>query len=373
MKYYLIAGEASGDLHASNLMRELRNQDPQAVFRFWGGDLMQNQGGELVKHYRDMSFMGFFEVILHLRTIAGYFSLCKKDLLDYHPDVIILVDYPGFNLRIAKFAHARGIRVFYYISPQLWAWHSSRVKTIKKSVDRMFVILPFEKDFYSRYNYTVDFVGHPLMDAIDATGKFQDNAAFLQENGFNERPIVALLPGSRKQEIRKILKIMLQVIPDFNEHQFVVAAAPSVPANFYHHLIGDLPVKIVFGSTYELLHNAKAALVTSGTATLEVALLGIPQVVCYKGSFFSYLLARLMVHIKFISLVNLVMGKEIVKELIQADLTRENLSRQMKAILFSEDARSRITSAYALLAEKLGGKGASKKVALLMIQYLTQK
>jgi lipid-A-disaccharide synthase len=374
MKYYLIAGEASGDLHASNLMRELRNLDPDAEFRFWGGDLMQKQGGELVKHYRDLSFMGFMEVLFHLRAIGKNFSICKKDLLNWRPDVLILVDYPGFNLRIANYAHSKGLRVFYYISPQLWAWRSSRVKIIKKSVERMFVILPFEKEFYLNHNYPVDFSGHPLLDEINAEDKFQDKAAFLKKNNLKEtKPLIALLPGSRKQEISKILRIMLKVIPDFKEHQFVIAGAPSVPATFYKHLIGDRPVTVVFGSTYDLLHNSEAALVTSGTATLEVALLGIPQVVCYKGSFFSYLLARLVVHVKFISLVNLVMDKAIVRELIQAELTKENLSKELKEILYNKEIREQITSAYNLLNEKLGGKGASNKVARLMIQYLKQK
>jgi len=374
MRYYLIAGEASGDLHAANLMRELRKQDNQAVFRCWGGELMQMQGGELVKHYRDLSYMGFLEVILHLWTIAGNFSLCRKDILEYKPDLLILIDYPGFNLRIAKFAHAKGIRVFYYISPQLWAWRSSRVKQIKKSVERMFVILPFEKEFYHRHNFSVDFVGHPLLDEINVSGRFKDKTAFLREHGLNEsRAIVALLPGSRKQEINKILRILLQVIPDFPEYQFVIAGAPSIPASFYQHQIGDRPVKIISGNTYELLHQSAAALVTSGTATLEAALLGIPQVVCYKGSFFSYFLARLVVHVKFISLVNLVMDREVVRELIQSDLTREHLSRELNNILNNEETRKKVTSDYAALSEKLGGKGASEKVARLMIQYLKQK
>lgn len=374
MKYYLIAGEASGDLHASNLMRELRDKDPEAIFRFWGGDLMQSQGGELVKHYRDLSFMGFLEVLLHLRTISKNLSFCKKDILAFHPDVLILVDYPGFNLRIAEFAKAKGFRVFYYISPQLWAWRSSRVNIIKKAVERMFVILPFEKEFYQQHDYSVDFCGHPLLDAINGSMKFQEREVFLKAQSLHEsRPIVALLPGSRKQEIKKILEVMVQVIPEYPEHQFVIAGAPSIQESFYKSITGNLPVKIISGKTYELLHHADAALVTSGTATLETALLGIPQVVCYKGSLFSYLLARLVVHVKFISLVNLVMDREIVKELIQNDLTKENLSRELNAVLFSEDGRTKITSAYALLSEKLGGKGASKKVAGMMIQYLKQK
>jgi lipid-A-disaccharide synthase len=370
MKYYLIAGEASGDLHASKLMHELKIQDPEAVFRFWGGNLMQKQGGELVKHYKELSFMGFLEVILHLRTILRNLSFCKRDILLFHPDVLILIDYPGFNLRIAKYAHSKGIRVFYYISPQLWAWRASRVKLIKQSVERMFVILPFEKEFYLHHNYSADFSGHPLLDEINTDRKFRDKDSFLNENGLSRTPIIALLPGSRPQEISKILRIMLQVIPDFKEHQFIIAAAPSVPAEFYKHLIGDLPVKVISGKTYELVHHSEAALVTSGTATLEVALLGIPQVVCYKGSLFSYIVASWMVHVKFISLVNLVMDKEIVKELIQSDLTRENLSSQLNDILLGSETREKIKSAYRSLNEKLGGKGASGKVARLMIQYL---
>ena len=374
MKYYIIAGEASGDLHASNLMRELRGKDPAAAFRCWGGDLMQKQGGELVKHYRDLSFMGFLEVLLHLRTISGNLSLCKKDLLKFKPDVLILVDYPGFNLRIAKFAHAAGIRVFYYISPQLWAWRSSRVKIIRQAVDRMFVILPFEKDFYERHHISVNFCGHPLLDEIRDSSGFQERIYFLKEHDLNPtEPLIALLPGSRKQEIRKILRIMLQVIPGFPGYQFVIAGAPSVPVEFYQDMVGDLPVKIISGKTYDLLHNSEAALVTSGTATMETALLGVPQVVCYKGSFFSYTLARMIVHVRFISLVNLVMDREVLKELIQSDLTRENLSHQLGRILNNKDARTKIISAYAALNEKLGGEGASGKVAALMIQYLNEK
>ncbi len=374
MKYYIIAGEASGDLHASNLMRELKVLDTLAVFRCWGGDLMQKQGGELVKHYRDLSFMGFLEVLLHLRTITGNLTLCKKDLLTFKPDVLILVDYPGFNLPIAKFAHTAGIRVFYYISPQLWAWRSSRVKIIRHAVDRMFVILPFEKDFYEKHHISVDFCGHPLLDEIHDSSIFQQRTSFLMAHGLDEsKPMIALLPGSRKQEIRKILRIMLQVIPDFPGYQFVIAGAPSVPAEFYQDMVGDLPVKIISGKTYELLHNSEAALVTSGTATMETALLGVPQVVCYKGSLFSYTLARMIVHVKFISLVNLVMDREVVKELIQSDLNRENLSRELRSILNNMDARAKIISAYASLNEKLGGEGASKKVATLMIQYLNEK
>jgi lipid-A-disaccharide synthase len=374
MKYYIIAGEASGDLHASNLMKELKKQDPQALFRCWGGDRMHQQGGELVRHYRDLSFMGFLEVLLHLRTITSNLAFCKQDILEYHPDVLILVDYPGFNLRIAGFAHSKKIKVFYYISPQLWAWHSSRVRIIRESVDKMFVILPFEKEFYKRHDFNADFAGHPLLDEINGDTVFTDRQSFLHENGLNEElPIVALLPGSRKQEIREVLRIMLSAIPDFKDHQFVFAGAPSIDSDFYKELIGERPVKVIHANTYDLLHHSEAAVVTSGTATLETALLGIPQVVVYKGGRISYQLARMVVNVKFISLVNLIMGEEVVKELIQGDLTPFNISMELRKILFDTGSRNRMVAAYNSLREKLGGRGASEKVARLMIQYLQQK
>lgn len=373
MKYYLIAGEASGDLHASNLMHEIRKLDPNAVFRCWGGDLMQKQGGELVKHYRELSFMGFMEVLLHLKTITGNLSFCRKDILSWEPDVLILVDYPGFNLRIAKFAHQKGMRVFYYISPQLWAWHSSRVKIIKRAVEKMFVILPFEKEFYQRYNYPVDFIGHPLLDELDRDKRFIGRQEFLDTYGLAEKPVIALLPGSRRQEITEILQIMLRVVPGFTGYQFVIAGAPSVPLSFYKELAGDLPVTVVSGATYDLLHHSEAALVTSGTATMETALLGVPQVVCYKGTWLSYMLARMLVNIKFISLVNLVMDGEVVKELIQSELTPENLARELSRVLTDREAREKIKASYDALRMKLGGPGASARAARLMIQYLAKK
>jgi lipid-A-disaccharide synthase len=374
MKYYLIAGEASGDLHASKLMRELRKRDPQAEFRCWGGDLMQKEGGVLVKHYRDLSFMGFLEVLLHLRTILDNLSLCRKDLLSFHPDVLILVDYPGFNLRMARFAHEHSIRVFYYISPQLWAWRSSRVKIIKKYVEKMFVILPFEKEFYQRFHYPVDFAGHPLLDEINDQRKYEERTGFFHRFGLDASlPLITFMPGSRRQEITKILQCMIQVIPEFPGYQFAVAGAPSVPAELYESLLGGLPVKVISGATYELLHHASAALVTSGTATLETALIGTPQVVCYKGSFFSYYLARMVVDVKYICLVNLVMDKEIVKELIQKELTKENLTHELKEILQNPVYRNKIFDGYRQLGEKLGGTGASGKVADLMIQYIGKK
>jgi lipid-A-disaccharide synthase len=368
MKYYIIAGEASGDLHASNLMREIRMLDPDAIFRCWGGDLMEEQGGEIVKHFRDLAFMGFWEVLINLRTILGNFKFCERDILSFNPDVVILVDYPGFNLRIAEFASKNNLKVFYYISPQLWAWRSSRVKKIRKFVDKMFVILPFEKDFYKDHNYDVEFVGHPLLDVLQ-----NDNSVtredFLSRNSLPGKPVIALLPGSRRQEIKVMLGIMLQVIPDFPDFQFVVAAAPSVPPEFYREIIRNTSAGIVFGQTRELLRNSEAALVTSGTATLETALLGIPEVVCYKGNLLSYLVARQIVHVAFISLVNLIMGREVVKELIQGDLTRENLLSELKQVL-TPPQRAIMERDYNQLRQKLGGAGASQKAAGLIVQYL---
>ena len=371
MKYYLIAGEASGDLHASNLMRALRTEDPAAEFRCWGGDLMEAAGGVVVKHYRDLAFMGFIEVALNLRTILRNFSICQKELMSWKPDVLILVDYPGFNLGMAKFAATHGIRVFYYISPQLWAWRSSRVKKIKKYVERMFVILPFEKDFYARHDYPVDYVGHPLPDAIAESSAITP-AAFRESNLLDDRPIIALLPGSRTQEIPVMLKIMLRVIPGFPQYQFVIAAAPSILPEFYDDIIKGQQVRIVTGQTHELLRNAEAALVTSGTATLETALFGVPEVVCYKGNPLSVCIARQIIHVNFISLVNLIMGREIVKELIQHDLTPEKISEELGKIL-NEPGKTRIKNDYVQMAKVLGGHGASERTARLMVQYLKTK
>jgi lipid-A-disaccharide synthase len=371
MKYYIIAGEASGDLHASNLMREIRVLDPGATFRCWGGDLMEEQGGEIVKHFRDLAFMGFWEVLINLRTILGNFKFCEKDILSFQPDVVILVDYPGFNLRIAEFASKNNLKVFYYISPQLWAWRSSRVKKIRKYVDKMFVILPFEKDFYKDHNYDVEFVGHPLLDVLQNENSVT-REDFMSRNSLPVKPVIALLPGSRRQEIRVMLRIMLQVIPDFPDYQFVVAAAPSISPEFYREIIRDTSAAIVFGQTRELLRNSEAALVTSGTATLETALLGIPEVVCYKGNVFSYLIARQIVHVSFISLVNLIMGREVVKELIQGDLTRGNLVSELKLVL-TPSRRAMMENDYNQLRQALGGAGASQKAAGLIVQYLKKR
>ncbi len=372
MKYYLVAGEASGDLHGSNLMKELKRLDADAQFRYWGGDLMQQQGGELVSHYKERAYMGFLEVILHLRTILGFMAQCKADIEAWQPDVVILIDYPGFNLRIAEFAHEKGIPVHYYISPQVWAWKENRVKKFKRFVNEMYVILPFEKDFYkTRWQYDVHFVGHPLLDALK---DFETEEEFKVNNRLDERPVVALLPGSRKQEITKMLWVMLQVIKDFPNHQFVIAGAPSQSVEFYNSLIpseAKNAVKIISNKTYDILSIAEAALVTSGTATLETALFEVPEVVCYKGSSVSYLIAKQLVkNIKYISLVNLVMDKELVRELIQGDMTVKNIKKELAAIVEGGEKRHTILQGYKELKNKLGNEGASANTAQLIYKSI---
>ena len=369
MKVYIIAGEASGDLHAADLIHELKKNISSLSIRAWGGDLMKDEGAEIVKHYRDLAFMGFTEVILNLRTILKNIDFCKKDILDYKPDAVILVDYPGFNLRIAEFVKKQGLPVYYYISPQVWAWKSSRVKKIKEVVDKMFVILPFEKEFYNKFNYDVEYVGHPLPDVIKRKQKsFSDFKAFQIKYSLNDKPIIALLPGSRKQEIETMLPLMLTVKEKFPEYQFIVAAAPSQAEKFYKKFISD-DVNLIADSTYELLSHSYAALVTSGTATLETALLNVPQVVCYKGGEISYFIAKSLVKIKFISLVNLIMNKEVVKELIQNNLNTNSLFLELKKIL-DQDQRDKIFSDYKLLQEKLNTGGAATKTANLIVEHL---
>jgi len=371
MKFYIIAGEASGDLHASNLMRELKKLNASAEFRCWGGDMMKEQGAELVKHYKELAFMGFAEVILNLRTILKNIELCKKDILAYKPDVLILVDYPGFNLRIAEFAKRNGLKVFYYISPQVWAWKQSRVHHIKKYVDRMFVILPFEKEFYKKYNYEVDFVGHPLLDALEQRKKTKDSFEdFVKKNKLNNKPIVAILPGSRKQEIEKMLTVMAKMSAYYSDYQLVAAGVSTQQKDFYLNLIGNQEVKVLFGKTYDLLEQSAAALVTSGTATLETALFGIPEVVCYKGGMISFQIAKRLVKVEYISLVNLIMGKEVVKELIQNEFNENNLLKETDKLLNDKSYRSKMISEMEQLKKNLGGAGASEKTARLMMEYL---
>src|ERR1035437_1552325 len=374
MNYYFIAGEASGDLHAANLIKELRINDANANIRAWGGDRMGREGAVLVKHYKDLAFMGFVEVLKNMRTIFHNLDFCKKDILAFKPDVLILVDYPGFNLRIAEWAHEQGIRVFYYISPQIWAWKQSRVKQIRHTVDKMFVILPFEKDFYKRFGVEVDFVGHPLLDAIAAETEEHTFVAeeFIIRNKLSDKPLIALLPGSRKQEITVMLRKMMSVIDLFPEYQFVIAGVDAVPEDFYQSVIGTRSVKLIFKQTHELLRSSVAALVTSGTATLETALLNVPEVVCYQGGYISYLIARQLIKVKYISLVNLIMDRVVVKELIQDQLNTNNLKRELDLILKSPEERQRIFSDYAELRHLLGDKGASKKAAQLINEYLYQ-
>jgi lipid-A-disaccharide synthase len=366
MRYYIIAGEASGDLHASNLMKELRKADPGAEFRCWGGDLMQAAGGELVKHYRDLAYMGFSEVVLNIRTILKNMKFCKEDITRFNPDALILIDYPGFNLRIADFAHRKGFKVIYYISPQVWAWKKSRVFSIRKNVDKMLVILPFEEDFYKRYDYRVEFVGHPLLDVVSTPSSYPGIEAFRKANGLDEKPIIALLPGSRKQEIKRMLPQMAAMAGEFPAYEFVIAGAPGIEPSFYKEIKETEGLKIIFAQTQEVLRHAFAAMVTSGTATLETALYGIPQVVCYQGSAISYAIARRIVDVKFISLVNLIMDRKVVTELIQDDFNDKNLEDELHAIL-EESHRAEILSAYKELREKLGGEGASARAAAAIV------
>lgn len=377
MKYYIIAGEASGDLHGSNLIKALKTEDKEADIKAWGGDMMQAAGADMRKHFRDLAFMGFLEVVKNLKTILHNIAFCKKDILAFQPDVVLFIDYPGFNLRIAKWAKKQGFKTFYYISPQIWAWHTSRVQGIKATIDRMFCILPFEKDFYAQYDYDVDYVGHPLLDVIQPVAA----NSFAERKSANKfAATIALLPGSRKQEIEIMLPLMLSVVPYFPDYQFVIAAASSQPLGFYETIVKNafyteggaatkFKVKIVQNDTYNLLKTATAALVKSGTSTLETALFGVPQVVCYKGSNLSYQIAKRVVTVKYISLVNLIADKIIVKELIQNDLTTENLRYELTQAI---ENQAIIKKDYEILRGVLGNAGASKKAAQLIVTYLKQ-
>ena len=373
MKYYIIAGEASGDLHASNLMAEIKRKDAKAEFRGCGGDLMKEQGAVLLKHYRSMAFMGFVEVAINLRKVLGNITQCKKDILEYQPDAIILVDYPGFNLRIADFAHEKGFKVFYYISPQVWAWKRGRVRKIKKSVDKMLVILPFEEEFYKRYGVNVTYVGNPLLDELAKFGT-ANRSMFLRRNSLGEkREIIALLPGSRKQEVKRMLPIMLKAVSHFTEYQFVVAGVSSLDKDLYKGIMGNTDAFLVENQTYELLQNSSAALVTSGTATLETAMFTVPQVVCYKSTGISYHLAKWMIKVKYISLVNLVMEKEVVKELIQGDLTEDNIVKELDVLLHSGKRQRQLLEDYDELKDRLGAAGASEKAASVVCEALKSR
>ncbi|MCA1745180.1 MAG: lipid-A-disaccharide synthase [Bacteroidales bacterium] len=371
MKYYIIAGEASGDLHASNLMRALKKYDTMAHFRFWGGDLMAEEGGQMVKHYRDTAYMGIFEVLMNLRAIFRNFKLCEKDLLAYNPDVVILVDYPGFNLRMAKFAKKQGFKTFYYIAPKIWAWNTRRALKIKKYVDKVFTILPFETDFYARFNVPVVYSGNPLMDAIDnRPNKGEGKDVFVQRNGLAAKPIIALLAGSRKQEIDRLLPDMMEMIPHFPGFQFVIAGAPSFSqADYVPYLSGKDNLSVVFGQTYNLLENAHAALVTSGTATLEAGLLKCPQVVCYKmwgGSFTDFMAKKVIIKVPYISLVNLIMNREVVKELFQSSFSLNALKEELSLLCYDEAYRVKMMEGYEELGFIVGGPGSSERTAQSM-------
>ena len=369
MKYYIIAGEASGDLHGSNLMKALYKEDSEAKIRFWGGDLMQNVGGTLVKHYRELAFMGFIEVAINLKTIFNNIKICKTDILKFNPDVIIFIDYPGFNMRIAKWAKAKKIKTHYYIAPQIWAWKENRIKAVKRDFDKLFVILPFEKDFFEiKHHFPVEFVGHPLVDAIHNREKI-DEATFRKANNLNQKPIIAILPGSRKQEISKMLSVMLSIAADFEAYQFVIAGAPSQEYQFYKPFLTSKNIMFISNKTYDLLSVATAALVTSGTATLETALFKVPEVVCYKGSWASYQIAKRIITLKYISLVNLIMDEEVVAELIQEKFNSANLKTELLKLL-DVNYRKALLIKYDELESKLGGIGASEKTANLILNDL---
>ncbi|MEQ8216835.1 MAG: lipid-A-disaccharide synthase [Arenibacter sp.] len=368
MKYYIIAGEASGDLHGSNLIKAIKKQDSDADIRCWGGDLMKAAGGDLIKHYKEMAFMGFLEVISNINQIFKNIAFCKEDISDFNPDVIVFIDYSGFNLRIASWAKKNKFRTNYYISPQIWASREGRIHKIKRDIDAMHVILPFEKEFYEKkHHYPVNFVGHPLIDAIGNIPRTSDKKFRVENNLDLQKPIIALLPGSRKQEVQKMLTLMLSVTKSFPKFQFVIAGAPSLDLEFYQPFLKSSQVSLISNKTYDLLSLSYAALVTSGTATLETALFKIPQVVCYRANWISYQIAKRIITLKFISLVNLIMDKEVVKELIQGELNTKNLAKELDKILNGPERKKQF-EAYYELEKKLGGKGASEKAASLIIQ-----
>ncbi|MES3016912.1 MAG: lipid-A-disaccharide synthase [Bacteroidota bacterium] len=367
MKYYLIAGEASGDLHGSNLMKALKSEDPGAEFRYFGGDLMSAEGGVLTKHYSEMAFMGFVEVIANLSSILKNIKKAKQDILAYKPDAIVLIDFPGFNMKIAQFARQENIKVFYYISPKVWAWNQRRVLKIKKYVDRMFSILPFEVAFYKRWGMDVDYVGNPILDAI---AEVAPDDQFKINHHLDVRPVIALLPGSRKQELDRLLPEMVKAADRFPDYQFVIAGAPTFTVDDYLPYLNGRDIPVIFNATYNLVRNSKAAVVTSGTATLETALLKTPQVVVYKGHTVSIAIARILVSIKFISLVNLIMDDAVVKELIQEDCNGKMIAQELDMILHDDLYRTRMLINYDELADKMGSPGASQRAASLMVKYL---
>jgi lipid-A-disaccharide synthase len=364
MRYFIIAGEPSGDLHGSNLVKELIKTDKNAEIFCWGGDLMEKEGATLLMHYRKLAFMGFLEVLLHLRTISRNFKICKKQIIEARPDVLILIDYPGFNLKMARFARNEGIKVYYYISPKIWAWKESRIDIIKKYINRMYIIFPFEIEFFEKHKYKVEYHGNPLVDEIEQRlSTLPDRNQIIGSCGLSDKPVIALLAGSRRMEIKYILPEMVKIIKYYPDYQFVLTCVSSIPLEYYKKITRDHPVKVVVDKTYEILSIAEAALVTSGTATLETALIGTPQIVCYKGDFLSYVIAINLVKVKFISLVNLIMDKEIVKELLQYDLNEKRILKELNPLLKGGDKRDLMIGDYLNLKNKLGGSGASERIA----------
>ena len=371
-RLYIIAGEASGDLHGSNLLAALKEINPAIETRCWGGDLMKKEGATIVKHISELAFMGFIEVLFNLRTILKNIDFCKKDILEFKPDILVLIDYPGFNLRIAEWAKNNNILVHYYISPQVWAWKQSRVKIIKRCVDKMYTILPFENSFYEKFDYSTEYVGHPLLDEIEKHAQHSiDKTEFLSKNNLSDLPIIALLPGSRKQEIHVKLPIMLAAVKDLKTHQIVIAGAPNQSLDMYQ-AFESLGITIIFGQTYNLLSFSELAVVTSGTATLETALFSVPQVVCYKGSWISYFIARTLIKIKYISLVNLIMDKMVVKELIQQDCTSDNIRKEISLLIENQEYRDKMIANYGEMRLLLGQGGASQKVANSLLKTISK-
>lgn len=372
MKYFIIAGEASGDLHGSNLMAEIKKQDTEAEFCFFGGDLMVAQGGTLLKHFREMAFMGFITVARNIRTVLRNLADCERAIAEYRPDCLILIDYPGFNLRIAKYAKEKlGLRTYYYVSPQLWAWKEGRIKTIRKYVDELYCILPFEVDFYKRHNYMAHYMGSPVVDAVENHSYHGEGFGhFAQEIGLSSDPIVALLCGSRRQEIKDNLPIMLEATKHLTDHQLIIAAAPGIEREYYDSFIKDYRVTILQGSTYRILEQASAALVTSGTATLETALFRVPQAVCYyvKGGKFVYSLYRMLIKVRYISLVNLIADERVVKELVAHKLTVESARKEINRLLFDNGYRAKMMKRYERIIQILGKSGASQRVAASIVE-----
>lgn len=365
MKYYIISGEASGDLHGSNLIKSLKKKDDRAQFRCWGGDMMKSAGAEIVVHYKEIAFMGFKEVLTNLNRILKFLKFCKKDIDEYQPDVVILIDYPGFNIRMAEYCKKKALKVIYYISPQVWAWKSSRVKKLKKYVDKMLVILPFEKEFYAKYDFEVDYIGHPLMDVL---AEFKPEPDFKRSHGLPDKPLIALLPGSRKQEISRMLPEMLNIRKEFPDHAFVVAGAPGIEASFYQETGNNEDFNIVYNSTYDLFLNAEAGIVTSGTATLEAALFNMPMVVGYKGNQLSYMIGKMLINVRFISLVNLILERQLVDELIQNNFNTSELRSSLKSLIYDENKISRIKAGYEELMTLLGDNGVSDLAAEKIIE-----